>query len=276
MRELYIPEPRRSMKLGDEYFITNYSRHAGETWTGPFKVTRMTETQFVVGARRFMKTTGYEVGSGGWRVKAELSTPEFVQNVAEVRANDATARDTKEAEATVAEMKLRIRYKARDIFNDDVQQLLGKIRQRAEYGRGRMKSFIKTASEATVKKGWNLSRELDWDGAKKYQNGILFFENARELHHRLVKLYHAFEDGDTIRHRDGESTIDWSNNQTGPQVIDILKAAINVERRKQETEFFGHRYDDDDSEHWAEWIAVLRDIDNTENDYPSIRVLEDA
>jgi hypothetical protein len=273
----YKSENRENIAIGDEFFITYYSRHRNDVWDGPFPVTKVTATQFVLGGKRFMRSTGYEVGDGNYaRVNANRATPEFIEHVNAMRIKEAAEKMAKKAEQMTAEMKCRTRYGAADIFDDDVQALLGKLRFKAEVGRRQMKELIKVASEASPKKGWNLKRELDWNIVEKYQNGILFFENARELHQRLVDLYNEFEEGRTIRYKLGDLSVDYVKGEMpSVQAVHVLKSAVKVARRKAETEFFGHRYDDKDAKQQAEWVRVLRDIDDMEHDYPSIRAIKE-
>ena len=275
MTDRYIPDEYQDISKGDEFYVENYSRHARVPFSGPYKVTRVTATQFCLNGQRYMRTTGYEVGRGGYGGGcAKPATPEYTANVNEVLATHKAEEDLKRAKLDAEELERRERYGAFGIDDDDVQKLLGQIRTQIEFARKEMKSFLKMAGKASCNKPHELNREINnWGAGEKFARAVYFRDMGTDLHESLVKLYNAFYRGHKIKYRLGDLEVLYYNGDSVTEAVDVLRAAVKVARRKAETEYFNHQYDDDDQEMRAEWINVLRSVDRMDCDYPSIRAI---
>lgn len=256
------------VKEGDQILIVTYRNFGrGTIYQGPFPVTKVTKTQFTVNGQRFTKSWGKPHGYQYSNSTARYATEEALAEKAEAEAKHAKEQRAKERDANAKERALREKYGASHIDDEEVQKILGKVRFIAEIGAGVLEEFKTLTRNFDSAKPWRVVREISDDRlTDKLQWAVIFQDCASDLHESLVKLYDARQRG---------AGLTFSGVPHASEITEVLKAQINVARRREETEFFGHRYDDDNAEAWARYIKRLRDIDGVDCDYPVVTIAKE-
>lgn len=273
MRYQYVGNDYEEIAEGDEFMVIHCTRFRGRINQGPFPVIRVSKTQFTLQqgeeTQNYMRSYGNPVGQPHGGTSAKPATAERIKDCAEWDAQQVAEKQAETDKADRYEQKLRERYGAQHIDCADTQKLLGQVRSIAEEGRGHVKQFLKIAKKASQEEPYGLMRALDnWDRSR-FERGLIYRDRATDLHEEMCELYEAHDRGNVnFKVRDGNMSV--THKPTEVPAHSIVRAALNVARRKLETEFFGHRYDDDNSEYEAEFIAELRKVEDLDHDYPSI------
>lgn len=273
-RYQHIGADYEDISVGDEFMLVHCHRWRDTTYNGPYPVTKVLKTQFKLddgkGGVNFMRSYGRQVGYSSSSTYAKPATDELLLQRDEAVKAAAEKKSEEQSEAAKHERKMRERYGAQHIEDEDSQKLLAEVRLIAETGRSMVKGFFKDIDSASWKEPYNVMRESE-RFEKTLKLGLILKDRAEDLHEKMCEIYEAAERGRTIEVTDRYLTV--KHNPEEVPRVGLMKAVISTTRRRLETEFFSHRYDDGEEAEWeATFIKRVRDIEDIDHDWPAVRV----